>query len=62
MWKDPIVEQIHKIRQEFAGNFNFDLKAMFEDLKEQEKKNRQRIVSLPIKRKIIEQPKSMVAN
>ena len=33
MWKDPIVEEIHKIRQEYAKKFNFDPQAIFNDLK-----------------------------
>jgi hypothetical protein len=62
MWQDPIVEQIHKIRQEHAGKFNFDLRAIFEELKEQEKKSRRKIVSLPIKRQTTKQEKSVIAN
>ncbi len=50
MWNDPIVEEIHKFRQAQAEKFNYDLQAMFDYLKEQEKKNRRRVVSLPIKR------------
>jgi transposase len=34
MWLDPIVEEIHKIREERAKRFNYDLKAMYDDLKE----------------------------
>ncbi len=37
MWKDPIVEEIHRIRRMHAQQFNFDLYAIFADLKEQEK-------------------------
>ena len=33
MWKDPVVEEIHKVREENAAKFNFDLDALFEDLK-----------------------------
>ena len=38
MWEDPIVEKIHKIREEHARKFNFDLQAIYNDLKAQEKK------------------------
>lgn len=50
MWQDPIVADIHKIRQEYAKKFNFDLNAIFHDLKKQEKKSGIQTVSLPIKR------------
>jgi hypothetical protein len=33
MSSDPIVEEIHKIREEYAKRFNNDLKAIFEDAK-----------------------------
>jgi hypothetical protein len=62
MWQDPIVEQIHRIRQEHAGKFNFDLRAIFEDLKEQEKKSKGKIVSLPIKRQTTRQEKPVITN
>ena len=50
MLKDPIVDEIHKIREEHAQKFNFDLKKIYKDLKTQEKKSRYKTVSLPIKR------------
>ena len=33
MWKDPIVEEVRKIRQEHAAKFNYDLKAICEDIR-----------------------------
>ena len=50
MWEDPIIREIHKFRQEHAKKFNFDLHAIFLDLKEQEKRDKRHTVSLPIKR------------
>jgi hypothetical protein len=34
MWKDPIVEEVRRIREEHAARFGYDLKAIYEDLKE----------------------------
>ena len=51
MWTDPIVDELHKIRFAHAEKFNYDLDAIFNDLKKHESKNRQRVVSLPIKRR-----------
>jgi hypothetical protein len=39
MSNDPIVEEIRKIREDYAAQFNYDLTALFEDLKRQEQKN-----------------------
>jgi hypothetical protein len=55
MWTDPIINEIHKIRQAHAERFNYDLQAIFDDLKAQEKKNKHRVVSLPIKRQLAAQ-------
>lgn len=58
MWEDLIVEVIHKIRQEHARKFNFDLKAIYNELKAQEKKSGRQIISLPIQRRHIEEVNS----
>lgn len=50
MWKDPIVEEVRKIREEHAARFGYDLKAIFEDLKKTERMSFRRVVSLPPKR------------
>jgi len=48
MWKDPIIEELHQIRQEYAKQFNNDWQAIFEDLKAKERQNTTNpIASLP---------------
>ncbi|MCU0913899.1 MAG: hypothetical protein MUC88_04955 [Planctomycetes bacterium] len=49
MFSDPIVEEIQRIRQEHAQRFNYDLRAIVADLREQEQKHPERLVSLPSK-------------
>ncbi len=46
---DPIVAEVRKAREEFAAHFNFDLRTIFEDLREQ-RDNGQTYVSLPPRR------------
>ncbi len=58
MWEDPIVETIHKIREEHARKFDFDLQAIYNDLKAQEKKSGRKIVSLPIQKRHLEEVNS----
>ena len=36
---DPIVDEIRRVRDEYAARFNYDLDAIYRDLKEQEKKS-----------------------
>ncbi len=36
MYNDPIVEEIHRIREEIAKRFNYDLNAICEDMRERQ--------------------------
>jgi hypothetical protein len=42
---DPIVEEVRKARDAHAARFNYDLDAMYRDIKEQEKKSGRKFVS-----------------
>ena len=46
MWTDTIVEETRKVREEHGAKFNFDLKAIYEDLKDQEKEGGREVVRL----------------
>ena len=48
--EDPIVEEIRKIREEHAARFNYDIHAIFEDIKRSERESGLKLVSLPPKR------------
>jgi hypothetical protein len=54
MWKDPIIEELQQLRDEYAKQFNYDLKAMFEDVKAQERQNTTNpIASLPMQKRTV---------
>jgi hypothetical protein len=36
---DPIVEEVRRVRDAYAARFNYNLRAMFEDLKKQERES-----------------------
>ena len=40
-WVDPIVEEVHRIRREYAERFNHDITAMFRDMREKQEQARQ---------------------
>lgn len=42
---DPIVDEVRKVRDAHAARFNYDLDAIFRDIKEQEKKCGRTLVS-----------------
>ena len=46
MWTDEIVENVRKVREEYAAKFNHDLEAIYQDLKKQERAGQRKIVSL----------------
>jgi hypothetical protein len=48
--KDPIVEEVRRARDAHAGQFNYDLDAIVEDLQKREKELGLATVSLPPKR------------
>ena len=50
IWEDPIVEETRRMKDEYASKFNYDLQAIYQDLKELEKQ-------LPTDRIIRTQPR-----
>lgn len=43
---DPIVDEVRRVRDAYAARFDYDLDAMFRDIKEQERKSGLTYVSL----------------
>ncbi len=50
--KDAIVAEIHKYREEYAKSFNYDLQAIFNNLKRKQDASGRKIVKLPIRKKV----------
>ncbi len=46
MFQDEIVEEIHRIREEYSRSFNHDLKALFADLQKQQAESGRKVVTL----------------
>jgi len=44
-WSDPIVEEVRRVRDAYAACFNYDLRAIYRDLKEKEKRSGRKVVS-----------------
>lgn len=55
MYRDKIVEEIHKIREEYSQSFNHDLKAIFADLQKQQAESDREFVDLSQKPKLTTQ-------
>ncbi len=49
MWEDPIVAEVHRIREKLAAEFNFDVKAIFADLRKRQAASGARLVPQPKK-------------
>ena len=52
MLQDEIVEEIHRIRDEYAKSFNYDLKAILADLQKQQAESGREVVKLSPKRSL----------
>jgi len=44
-WSDPIVDEVRRARDAYAARFNYDLRAIYRDLKEREKRSGRTLVS-----------------
>ena len=44
-WSDPIVDEVRRARDAYAARFNYDLRAIYRDLKEREKRSGRKVVS-----------------
>lgn len=44
MQQDPILEEIHQVREEYTARFNYDLRAMYRDLKAREERGESIVV------------------
>ena len=49
MWTDEIVEETRQAREQYAAQFNYDLEAIYRDLKKHEEQSPEKFVSLPSK-------------
>ena len=58
MWTDEIVAETRRVRDTQAAQFNYEVEALYRDLKAKEQASRQRTVSFPSKRPmvILDQP------
>ena len=45
MSRDPIVEEVRSYRLEYGKRFNYDLQAIYRDLKEKQEKSGRKVVS-----------------
>jgi len=52
MWKDPIVEEVRRVREEHAARFNYDLKAIVEDLMQEQRQSGTEVINLPPRRPV----------
>lgn len=55
MVDDPIIEEVRKIRDEYAKKFNYDLNAIAADLMKQESASGRKVVSFPPRKPVVVQ-------
>ncbi|MBD2495093.1 hypothetical protein [Nostoc sp. FACHB-280] len=52
MYKDEIIEEIHQYREEYAKSLNYNLNAIFNDLRQKQIAHEHKVIKLPIKRRL----------
>jgi hypothetical protein len=50
MWNDEVLEEIYKNREEHAKAFEYDLKAICDDLRKRQLQSGRKIVSKPLRK------------
>ena len=50
MAKDQILDALHKARERYAARFNYDLKAIYRDLKAKQEQGKFEVISRPPRR------------
>lgn len=56
MTKDPIVEEVRRIRQQYAARFHYDLAAIFRDLRDRQDRGEFTVVSRKPRRPRVQPP------
>jgi len=49
MYKDEILEEIYRYREAYAKSFNYDLQAIFEDIRKKQAASGRKMISIPLK-------------
>jgi hypothetical protein len=50
VWEDPIVAEVRRVRESLAAQFEFDVAAIFADMRRRQESLQDRLVRLPDKR------------
>ena len=53
---DPVVAEVRRVREEIAARFNYDLRAIFDDMQHQQENSGQKYVSLSPRRPEMHSP------
>ncbi len=54
MWEDPIVAEVRRVRAAHAAQFNNDLLAIYQDLKNEEQQSGRKFTTYPARRVVPE--------
>ncbi len=62
MWKDEVVEEVRKIRDEYAAKFNYDIDAIYKDIKRLEAESGREFVTFPPRKPMTSRAKKLVVD
>lgn len=52
MWQDPIVEEIRELRKRYAESFDYDIDAIFADIRKRQEHSKRKRVSFPARKPV----------
>jgi hypothetical protein len=51
MWEDDILQEIYRVREEYAKSFDYDLQAICDDLRKQEIEGDREMITAPLRQR-----------
>ncbi len=61
MLNDEIVEEIHRVRAEYAAKFDYDIDRMYEDIRKRQAASGRKFVSFPPRKPAVNHTRKPVA-
>ena len=52
MWQDPIVEETRNLRKQYAEAFNYDIDAIFADIRKRQEQPKRKRISFPARKPV----------
>lgn len=52
MWQDPVIEETHNLRKQYAEKFNYNIEAILADIRKRQEQSGRKRVSFPSRKPV----------